>query len=153
MFTGEYRHAVDDKGRLAVPSRFRAQLAGNIVVAWWLDACLAVFPMAAWEVIAAKVAGLPMTDPTTRLLPFGLDPTGILEPVEHRIEGALLELEPASTAPGQPTQESSRCKQPLLFGGHLTEPAGQLTRCYRLPTGLDTGGPRRLPGCRLSTWH
>ncbi len=26
MFTGEYRHSVDDKGRIAVPSRFRAQL-------------------------------------------------------------------------------------------------------------------------------
>ena len=68
MFTGEYRHAVDDKGRIAVPSRFRAQLAGNVVVAWWLDACLAIFPMAAWEVLAAKVASLPMTDPSARLL-------------------------------------------------------------------------------------
>ena len=29
MFTGEYRHSVDDKGRLAVPSRFRAQLDGG----------------------------------------------------------------------------------------------------------------------------
>jgi MraZ protein len=68
VFTGEYRHAVDDKGRIAVPSRFRAQLAGNVVVAWWLDACLAIFPMAAWEVLAAKVASLPMTDPSARLL-------------------------------------------------------------------------------------
>ena len=68
MFTGEYRHAVDDKGRLAVPSRFRAQLAGNVVVARWLDACLAIFPMAAWDELAAKVGGLPMTDPNARLL-------------------------------------------------------------------------------------
>ena len=68
MFTGEYRHAVDDKGRLAVPSRFRAQLAGNVVVARWLDTCLAIFPMAAWDELAAKVGGLPMTDPNARLL-------------------------------------------------------------------------------------
>ena len=68
MFTGEYRHAVDDKGRLAVPSRFRAQLAGSVVVARWLDTCLAIFPMAAWDELAAKVAGLPMTDPNARLL-------------------------------------------------------------------------------------
>ena len=27
MFTGEYRHSVDDKGRIAVPAKFRAQLA------------------------------------------------------------------------------------------------------------------------------
>jgi MraZ protein len=68
VFTGEYRHAVDDKGRLAVPSRFRAQLAGNVVVARWLDACLAIFPIAAWDELSAKVGGLPMTDPNARLL-------------------------------------------------------------------------------------
>ena len=32
MFTGEYRHAVDGKGRLAVPARFRPQLAAGCVV-------------------------------------------------------------------------------------------------------------------------
>ena len=68
MFTGEYRHAVDGKGRLAVPSRFRSQLIGNVVVARWLDACLAIFPMAAWDELAAKVGSLPMTDPNARLL-------------------------------------------------------------------------------------
>jgi MraZ protein len=68
VFTGEYRHAVDDKGRLAVPSRFRAQLAGSVVVARWLDTCLAIFPMAAWDELATKVGGLPMTDPNARLL-------------------------------------------------------------------------------------
>ena len=32
MFTGEYRHSVDDKGRLAVPAKFRSQLADGAVV-------------------------------------------------------------------------------------------------------------------------
>jgi MraZ protein len=68
VFTGEYRHAVDDKGRIAVPARFRPQLAGGCVVARWLDTCLAIFPMAAWEDLAAKVGSLPMTDPNARLL-------------------------------------------------------------------------------------
>ena len=68
MFTGEYRHAIDEKGRLAVPARFRAQLEGGLVVARWLDACLAMFPLPAWEVITTKVASLPMTDPNARLL-------------------------------------------------------------------------------------
>jgi MraZ protein len=68
VFTGEYRHAVDDKGRLAVPSRFRAQLAGSVVVARWMDSCLAIFPMPAWDELAAKVGSLPMTDPNARLL-------------------------------------------------------------------------------------
>jgi MraZ protein len=68
VFTGEYRHAVDDKGRIAVPSRFRAQLTGSVVVARWMDTCLAIFPMPAWDELSAKVGGLPMTDPNARLL-------------------------------------------------------------------------------------
>jgi MraZ protein len=68
VFTGEYRHAVDDKGRLAVPARFRPQLDGGCVVARWLDTCLAIFPMAGWDALAAKVATLPITDPNARLL-------------------------------------------------------------------------------------
>ncbi len=68
MFTGEYRHAVDEKGRLAVPARFRTQLEGGCVVARWLDTCLAIFPMPAWELLADTVGSLPMTDPNARLL-------------------------------------------------------------------------------------
>jgi MraZ protein len=68
VFTGEYRHAIDGKGRVAVPARFRTQLAGEIVVAQWLDSCLAIFPGSAWETLATKISGLPMTDPSARLL-------------------------------------------------------------------------------------
>ena len=66
MFTGEYRHAIDDKGRVAVPVRFRASLAGGALVARWLDACLALFPTNAWEDLAAKVAALPLADAGAR---------------------------------------------------------------------------------------
>lgn len=68
MFTGEYRHAVDEKGRLAVPARFRAELEGGCVVARWIDTCLAIFPIAGWEALSTKVGSLPMTDPNARLL-------------------------------------------------------------------------------------
>ena len=68
MFTGEYRHAIDEKGRMAVPARMRPSLEGGCVVARWLDACLAIFPMAAWDELSAKVGSLPMTDPAARLL-------------------------------------------------------------------------------------
>ena len=51
MFTGEYRHTIDGKGRVAVPVRFRAQLDGGAFVSRWLDNCLAVFPRAAWDEI------------------------------------------------------------------------------------------------------
>ena len=67
-FTGEYRHQIDDKGRLAVPSKMRVLLEGPIFVARWLDACLAIHPQSEWDAIEEKVAGLPMTDPAARAL-------------------------------------------------------------------------------------
>jgi MraZ protein len=67
VFTGEYRHSVDDKGRLAVPSKFRAQLDSGAVVSRWLDNCLAIHTKSGWEALAEKVSTLPITDQSARL--------------------------------------------------------------------------------------
>jgi MraZ protein len=67
VFTGEYRHSVDDKGRIAVPSKFRSQLDGGAVVSRWLDSCLAIHTRAGWDALAEKVATLPITDASSRL--------------------------------------------------------------------------------------
>jgi MraZ protein len=67
VFTGEYRHSVDDKGRLAVPSRFRAQLDGGAVISRWIDGCLAIHTRAGWDELADRVSGLPITDASARL--------------------------------------------------------------------------------------
>lgn len=67
MFTGEYRHTVDEKGRLAVPSRFRAQLEGGAVVSRWIDGCLAIHTRAGWSDLSDRVARLPVTDGAARL--------------------------------------------------------------------------------------
>ncbi|MFL5726728.1 MAG: division/cell wall cluster transcriptional repressor MraZ [Chloroflexota bacterium] len=67
MFTGEYRHSVDDKGRIAVPAKFRAQLEGGAVVSRWLDACLAIHTRTGWDALAEKVATLPIADGSARL--------------------------------------------------------------------------------------
>lgn len=66
MFTGEYRHSVDDKGRIAVPSKFRTQLADGAFVSRWIDACLAIWPKAAFDELAGKVAVLPISDQGSR---------------------------------------------------------------------------------------
>ena len=66
VFTGEYRHAIDGKGRVAVPARFRAQLDEGAFVSRWLDNCLAIFPRAAWDDLAARVAALPTGNATAR---------------------------------------------------------------------------------------
>jgi MraZ protein len=67
VFTGEYRHTVDDKGRLAVPARFRTQLEGGAVVSRWIDGCLAIHSRSGWDALATRVADLPITDAAARL--------------------------------------------------------------------------------------
>lgn len=67
MFTGEYRHAIDAKGRVAVPARFRAELAAGAFVSRWIDTCLAIFPKQEWDRFADSVAQLPVSDAGARV--------------------------------------------------------------------------------------
>jgi MraZ protein len=67
VFTGEFRHSVDDKGRIAIPAKFRAQVADGGVVSRWLDGCLAIHTRSGWDALSTKVAGLPITDSGSRL--------------------------------------------------------------------------------------
>ncbi|HAL27928.1 MAG TPA: cell division/cell wall cluster transcriptional repressor MraZ, partial [Chloroflexi bacterium] len=47
-FAGEFAHALDEKGRLAVPAKFRARFKEGAVVTRWMNECLAVFPTSEW---------------------------------------------------------------------------------------------------------
>ena len=60
MFIGEYRHNLDEKGRLAVPSKFRVNLREGTVVTKGLDECLFLYPKKEWQRLAEKLAGLPL---------------------------------------------------------------------------------------------
>jgi len=66
VFTGEFRHSIDAKGRVAVPARFRAELATGAHVTRWIENCLAIFPNQAWERLAEKVGELRYADAGAR---------------------------------------------------------------------------------------
>jgi MraZ protein len=66
VFTGEYHHSIDEKGRLAVPFRFRARLADGGFVSKWIDGCLSLWPRDEWDALAAKVATLPIAEEGSR---------------------------------------------------------------------------------------
>ena len=66
VFTGEYRHTIDAKGRLAVPARFRSDLAGLVYVCRWLDGCLAIFPRPAWDELSTFYAKSVSGEPRSR---------------------------------------------------------------------------------------
>ena len=66
FLTGEFRHTLDDRSRVAVPVRFRTRLAKGATLARWLDKCLGLFPQDEWEELAAKLRGLPLTNARAR---------------------------------------------------------------------------------------
>lgn len=62
-FAGEFAHSVDEKGRLAVPAKFRGRFKEGAVVTRWIGECLAIFPADEWESINAEIRKRPRTDP------------------------------------------------------------------------------------------
>ncbi len=66
MFLGNYEHTIDDKGRLTIPSKFREELEGGVVVTRGLDGCLWAFSRSEWEILAEKISGLPTTNQAAR---------------------------------------------------------------------------------------
>jgi MraZ protein len=66
MFLGRHAHTLDAKGRMAIPARFRDELADGLVVTRGVDHCLAIYPMAAWNELAAKINALPVSDADAR---------------------------------------------------------------------------------------
>lgn len=66
MFLGEYQHTIDEKGRMAVPVKFRHDVAGGAVVTRGIDKCLFLLPKAEWEKLASKIASLPLAQANSR---------------------------------------------------------------------------------------
>ena len=61
-FLGEYRHALDEKGRLFFPSAFRPPLAEGLVITVGHDRCLAVLPQREWAKVVSDLRHMRSTD-------------------------------------------------------------------------------------------
>ena len=53
---GKYKHTVDEKGRLFVPSKLRDELGSTFYVTLGLDHCLSVYTEAGWKAIVDTYA-------------------------------------------------------------------------------------------------
>jgi MraZ protein len=62
-FAGEFAHSLDEKGRLAIPAKFRGRFKEGAVVTRWIGECLAIFPSDQWTELNADLAKRPRTDP------------------------------------------------------------------------------------------
>jgi transcriptional regulator MraZ len=72
VFRGINNLALDAKGRLAMPARYRERLlescAGRLIVTVEFDPCLLVYPLPEWEKIEEKLVALPSMNKQARTL-------------------------------------------------------------------------------------
>ncbi|MDH5423639.1 MAG: division/cell wall cluster transcriptional repressor MraZ [Gammaproteobacteria bacterium] len=72
MFRGINNLALDTKGRVAMPARYRERLldccGGKLIVTIEFDPCLLIYPLPEWEKIEEKLVALPSMNKQTRTL-------------------------------------------------------------------------------------
>lgn len=67
MFIGQYEHAVDEKGRIAIPAKFRSVFKSGAIITKGLDGCLFVFTKEKWNKMAENIGRLPETKSSARV--------------------------------------------------------------------------------------
>ena len=88
MFLGRFEHSVDNKGRVAVPARFRDKLSGELIITRGNDRCLYLFTEEAWEPLAEKLNALPTGDQDARNMRRAI--FSAAEPVELDKQGRII---------------------------------------------------------------
>ena len=58
MLIGEYKHIIDDKKRLSLPTKLRSQLGKSVVITRGLDNCLFLYTGKEWQKISGKLGEL-----------------------------------------------------------------------------------------------
>ena len=66
MFIGEYSHTIDEKSRLAIPIKFRAELASGAIVTKGLDGCLFLYTSTEWHKLVEKLNNMPISQKNAR---------------------------------------------------------------------------------------
>jgi MraZ protein len=66
MFLGTHTPRLDDKGRLALPARFRPELEGGLVICKGQDRCLFVFAVTEFARFTESLRNAPVTDRRVR---------------------------------------------------------------------------------------
>jgi len=71
VFAGSHQLTIDEKGRLAIPARYRQQLAdtcnSQLVVTMGPEACLEIYPLPEFQEIVGKIMELPPRGPAALL--------------------------------------------------------------------------------------
>lgn len=70
MFLGTYNYTIDEKGRITIPTKLRADLGAEFIITRGLDGCLAIYPRKAWDIIISKYKDLPNIQNARNFLRF-----------------------------------------------------------------------------------
>lgn len=68
LLLGQYEHTIDQKGRLAIPARFRARFRQGLVLTRGYERCITVYPIDEWQRLATMLASRPQTRSVNRRL-------------------------------------------------------------------------------------
>ena len=68
MFYGEFEYKIDEKGRVPIPPRFRAELKGGVVLTPGIEKCIAAYPLSEWRKLASTLTTGPITPSKLRKL-------------------------------------------------------------------------------------
>ena len=68
MFTGEYSHSIDVKGRITIPSKFREELGDECVVSRGFEGCLNLYSQEEWRKFSEFLTKSSLLDPNVRKL-------------------------------------------------------------------------------------
>lgn len=66
MLVGQYLHTLEEKGRLAIPKKFREELGKRAVLTKGLDGCLFLFSGERWQAFTSKLAKMSLTKRDSR---------------------------------------------------------------------------------------
>ena len=65
---GNYEHRIDQKGRIAIPAKFRKEFAQGIVLTSGVDPCIIVYPFPEWQKLSENYNLSPFSPSKSREL-------------------------------------------------------------------------------------
>jgi MraZ protein len=68
MFLGEYDYKIDEKGRVPLPPKFRAEFRDGIVLATGAENCILAYSPAQWKILAENLITGPVLSSKMRKL-------------------------------------------------------------------------------------
>ena len=66
MLLGEYRHNLDEKKRISLPSKLRKELGKAVVITRGLDHCLFIYSKSEWKKLADQLSSVSMGHANSR---------------------------------------------------------------------------------------